>query len=154
MISARTAYLDALQQARAEPEDPAAALARVVAKRQALNSAIEQWKQFLDGVVSPAQANLNGQQSDVWGRARAGLTRPLRYRYVSSLNNADLQSLRGEMARSGETSTALAELEQSLLGATGGSEITGALANLRQNIAGVCAADAAVLPRPQELRLH
>jgi hypothetical protein len=121
------------------PRDEAL-IAQISSLRQALTSAAAQRGESMNAAASAVQPLLTTSQVNSWTTARANKNVPLRYRFVPNLTDAETKTLTVAVAKRGESSQAVAQVEQSVL------------TNARERAAGVMAADTEVLPIPTELR--
>jgi hypothetical protein len=106
----------------------------------------------MNAAASAVQPLLTTSQVNSWTTARANKNVPLRYRFVPNLTDAETKTLTVAVAKRGESSQAVAQVEQSVLAGSRLTAMQSALTNARERAAGVMAADTEVLPIPTELR--
>jgi hypothetical protein len=149
--SARAQLHAALERAAVGPRNEAL-IAQISSLRQALTSAAAQRGESLNAAASAVQPLLTTSQVSSWTTARANKNVALRYRFVPNLTDAETKTLTVAVAKRGESSQAVAQVEQSVLAGSRLTAMQSALTNARESATGVMAADTEVLPIPTELR--
>jgi hypothetical protein len=146
--SAQQQLADAIRRVNSGPRN-ATLLNQVKTLQQQEQSANAQRQALVEQAMATIQSHLTSAQQQIWQTARSNAAVAERYRYLSDLSAAASAALSAAAVKYGAGSPQAQQVEQSVLG-TRLNDLNTSIAAIGQNIAAVIAAEAAVLPVPED----
>jgi hypothetical protein len=150
VMQAQRELRDAVRQVNVGPRDEGL-LAQLPMLRQSHEQAVQQRQQLVESAVPGLSAQLNSSQNEIWSSARANAETPQRYRYIPNLAEQEKRTLGTAMSKFGVGSNELKAVEDRTLYGIQQMTLEQTQSNVRQHMAGVLRAEAAVIPPPTEL---